>query len=412
MTPEPLRFSVIVASWERLPWLRRCLGALAMQDYPAFEIVVVADGPSLAAIDTSHLKIAEVPEAHLARARNIGIARASGEVCAFIDDDAVAEPMWLRRLGEALQTTRARAVAGYVRGRNGISFQSRIASVDAEAETHAEPAAGDAPFRPQLAPERALKLVGTNMAVRRDTLLELGGFDTMFRFYLEDTDLSLRLAGAGHAAVVAPRAEVHHAFAPSSRRSAARAPRDLTDIGRSTAIFLRRHAGAAAPEILERLRRREHARLIRHLVAGTCEPRDVPRLMAGLDSGWVEGSAVELSRQPLPTIPCAEFRAMPVVAPGHDVYAVPYLFRRRTALANAEKRAASGRRTTLFSFSLTPVRHRVVHTPGGVWLHRGGVFGQVERTEPAFRWCSFADKVRAETRRVAESRGIGDNPGM
>jgi hypothetical protein len=134
--------------------------------------------------------------------------------------------------------------------------------------------------------------------------------------------------------------------------------------------------------------------------------------MAGLEAGWRDGCEAELHREPLPPLKNEDFRRMPVLPSGHEVLAVPYFLRRKAALEWAEKIAEARRRVSLFSFSLTPVRHRVLYTPGGVWLHRGGVFGRSDRSAPVFRWCSFADKAREEMARVAKSRGIGDKSNL
>ena len=95
MTGErlPISFSVIVVSWQRPDWLSRCLCALRQIDHPNFEIVVVADSPSLQANDTSGMKSLAFDAPNISEARNSGIAEASGDFCAFIDDDAVPEPL-------------------------------------------------------------------------------------------------------------------------------------------------------------------------------------------------------------------------------------------------------------------------------------------------------------------------------
>ena len=199
-----MNVSVIVVSHNRPSWLARCLRALRQLDYPTFEIVVVADSASLANVAFDGIKTIPFDHPNISAARNIGIRHAAGEICAFIDDDAVPEPLWLTQLTRAFAETGADAVVGYVRGRNGISFQSRVASVDIEAETHLEPDTGDAPFVPALKPGRALKLIGTNMAFRRSALVSLCGFDEAFAYFLDDADISLRLAKAGMTAAAAP----------------------------------------------------------------------------------------------------------------------------------------------------------------------------------------------------------------
>ena len=402
---EALRFSIIVASWHRRPWLRRCLKSLEQLDHPRFEVIVVADAESLSEITDARLKTIEVAEANLSKARNAGIALAGGDVCAFIDDDAVAEPMWLRHFEDALHQTGADAIRGFIRGRNGISFQSRVESIDAEAETHLESHDLERPGIPRLAAGRALKLVGTNMAIKKAALLRLGGFDSNLRYFLEDADLSLRLMQDGALTAVAPDAEVHHGFAPSDRRDARRTPMDLFDIGRSTAIYLRRHLGEKYDEIFERIRKRERNRLIRHMVMGNCEPRDVAQRMETLSEGWRDGHASKLEAVRLPDRQ-ATFQGFESVVHGHEIFSARSLFRRRKLVNLAEKKVASGMRASVFSFSLTTFRHRVVFSPFGAWVQTGGLFGRSDRNDPAFRWCKFADRRKMEIRRVAKARGL------
>ena len=403
-------FSVIVASHQRPRWLRRCLTALWQLDYPIFEIIVAADNPGLIALSShpvaAHCKTVRCDDANIATTRNAGLALAAGEFVAFIDDDSVPEPMWLRHHADALARTGADATVGYVRGRNGISFQSRVESVDAEAETHSESDRDEAPFVPVLAPGRALKLVGTNAVVRRETLISLGGFDVAFRYFLDDADLSLRLVQAGKIAAVAPLAEVHHAFAASDRRTQLRRPSSIFDIGRSTAIYLRRHPGADHAEIFARMKKREANRLFSHMVRGTCEPREVKRLLGDLKSGWDEGLAIDLPRiAELHVSRHPDFQPVPAGPPGHRVLSSRLVHRKRR-LAEAEKMAAEGDRVSHISLSLTPVRHHLRYLDSGVWSQTGGQFGRSVRTGPRFRWCRFAERVKEEIRRVEKQRGI------
>ncbi len=407
IAPEPLSFSVIVASRDRPEWLKRCVRALRQLDHPNFEILVVADAAGLETVDDPRIRRLEFGETNLSTARNLGVRQAGGQVCAFLDDDAVPEPLWLYHLEDAFKRTGAAAVVGYVRGRNGISFQSRLSSVDAEGETHEEPLSGAGPVLPELRAGRAAKLVGTNFAVRRDVLQRVGGFDADFRYFLEDSDLSMRLMKSGERIAVAPSAEVHHSFASSPRRSGLRAPLDLSDIGRSTAIYLRKHLGAADRVLWERLERREKLRLFRHLARGTIEPRDIRARLNELRMGWEDGSVCPLVPPSL-SLEDHGFQRFPAAPSGHVVLSSRLLWKRRGLVRQANAAAAKGQRVSVFSFSLTPVRHHVRYVGDGVWLQTGGVYGRSDRDGPLFMWCRFAKRVKAEIARVAISRGIGE----
>lgn len=281
--------SVIIASRGRPRHLRRCVFSLFQMAEPLFELVIVADAAGVAALDDLPFDVpakrVAFDEPNLARARNLGISVAGGDVLAFLDDDAVAEPLWLARLSAALSGD-AVAATGAVIGRNGFSYQTRGEVIDARAVQRAASTPG---------PHEAVKLSGTNMALTRAALERHGGFDEAFAFYLEDSDLSWRLREERVALV--PDARVHHASAPSERRDASRLPLRLFDVGRSLAIYLRRHCDAPA-DALTAHRADQRRRLLGHMQRGSGEPRDVRRLLRDLDAGISAGLAADLGPVP------------------------------------------------------------------------------------------------------------------
>ncbi|MBV8985182.1 MAG: glycosyltransferase family 2 protein [Acidimicrobiia bacterium] len=97
--------SVVVCThlMERKTELEECLASLQQQRRPPKEVIVVVDGnPTL----LEHLRARAGPEvvlstpapSGLSRARNVGIAHTRATLVAFLDDDAVADPLWLDRL--------------------------------------------------------------------------------------------------------------------------------------------------------------------------------------------------------------------------------------------------------------------------------------------------------------------------
>ena len=130
MTHPPV--SVVVVSRDRPDALLRCLTGLLQVQYTPFEVVVVADQPgcSAAARWAEQIKIVPFDRPNISEARNLGISNAAGEIIAFIDDDAVPEPSWLTHLIAPFERADVAAAGGFVRGRNGISFQWQARSVD------------------------------------------------------------------------------------------------------------------------------------------------------------------------------------------------------------------------------------------------------------------------------------------
>jgi len=239
--------SVVIVSHGRPASLGNCLTGVGQIDYPNFEIVIVADQSGIAAVKAHALgdqvKLVLHDAANISTARNAGIAASAGEIVAFIDDDAVPEPTWLSHLIAPFADEGVAAAGGYVIGRNGISFQWKARTVYPDAHTEDLLLKGDAPQVFEGSSARAIKTEGTNMAVRRDVLERLGGFDPAFHFYLDETDLNMRIGVAGLKTAIVPLAQVHHGFAESTRRSADRVSATLYDIGASLAVYLRKHKG-------------------------------------------------------------------------------------------------------------------------------------------------------------------------
>ena len=409
MTPPTV--SIIVASRHRPAALRRCLCALHQQDHREMEVIVVTDPATAAQLSliSDRVKLIPFDAANISAARNAGLGQAAGEVVAFIDDDAAAEPTWARRLSAPFADPRVGAATGFVRGRNGISFQWKAVTVDRFGED--TPLAVDeaAPSLHEGDAGRAVKTQGTNMAFRRDALLAIGGFDPALEFYLDEAHVDLSLASRGLLTAVVPGAQVHHGFAASERRRADRAPFDLQQIGASVAAFLRRHAPEAdhAPP-LSRLRAAQRGRLVAMMVDGRLSPPDVGRLMATLDAGIAEGAARVLpDLVPLPA-PKAPFRALPGTGPRPGRILAGRPWARARLQAEAKAAAGDGAVVTVIRMGPSARRHRVRFDPGGFWEQTGGTFGKAERQGPRPPIASFAARVAREVAYISQFRPIGN----
>jgi GT2 family glycosyltransferase len=398
------RVSVVVVSLDRPQALRRCLTGLTQQYYPAFEVVVVADPAGLAvARDFAGIRGVAQPPAGIAAARNLGIEAAAGDIIAFIDDDAVPEPTWLDHLAGAMADSGADAAGGHVRGRNGISFQWRGRTVDSWARHQPLAAEGSDPHVPTPRAGEAIRTEGTNCAFRAETLRHMGGFDPAFRFFLDETDLNMRLAAIGARTVLVPLAQVHHGYLASARRDADRTPLSLADHGASLAAFLLRHAQAGDREqALEFHRAEQRARLERLVAARRLSRAGAEALLAGFEAGVAEG----LGRVPCALRPLAEgaeFQALPARR-GQAVTLAGRPWSAARLARQAEAEVEAGNRVSVFRFSATALDHRVEFRMPGYWLQTGGLFGRSDRSGRRFRPASFAGRLAEETARVASLR--------
>jgi hypothetical protein len=334
-------------------------------------------------VAVERIKVAGCDEANISKARNIGIGLSAGELVAFIDDDAIAEPTWLERLADPLRDSNIAASGGFVRGRNGISYQWRAEEISADGTSH--PVEVDGVTVPLVDPNCATKTQGTNCIFRRDVLLDLNGFDENFHFYLDETDLNLRIAGANLRTAIVPDAEVQHGYAASQIRGKDRRPKSLFEIGASHAYFVKKY-GRSKDE-LDPVRTCQWARLDAALVDGLLEPSDVCRLREDLEAGFVGGSERELLE-----IPISEGKTnfKPFVikeggAPDHVFISSRWIFR-RNAFERAKSVAESGAPCTAIILSPTAMYHQRWFHEDGFWVQMGGIFGKSNRSDPLWSW--------------------------
>jgi glycosyltransferase involved in cell wall biosynthesis/GT2 family glycosyltransferase len=214
-------FSIVINTDNRLEYLKRTLAGLRYSTYRDFEVCVVAgptpDGTRDYLEQFRHeIKVAHCPERILSMSRNIGIALAAGDVVCFIDDDAVPEPEWLADLADAYRDEEVGAAGGFVYDNTGVAFQARYVTTNRlgyptdwyTAAPHLNfPYAYDHPH-----------LLGTNCTFRRSALLEIGGFDEEYEYFLDETDVCCRINDAGYRIVQLANAFVHHKYAPSHLR--------------------------------------------------------------------------------------------------------------------------------------------------------------------------------------------------
>ncbi|MGI8558884.1 MAG: glycosyltransferase [Solirubrobacteraceae bacterium] len=109
---------MVVCTRHRATVLARCLSSLANLSYPNYEVIVVdnslGDPEAKRMTVQAGARYINEPNLGLSRARNVGARAASGEIVAFVDDDAVAHRDWLRHHATALDDVRLGATTGRI----------------------------------------------------------------------------------------------------------------------------------------------------------------------------------------------------------------------------------------------------------------------------------------------------------
>jgi O-antigen biosynthesis protein len=194
--------SVVICTHNGSATLRECLEGLDELDYPGYEVIVVDDGStdSSAAIASEYdCRLIRTENRGLSSARNTGLAVASGEIVAYIDDDAKPDRDWLKYLAHTFMTTPHAGVGG-----PNLAFaeDGLIARCVANAP--------GGPTHVLLSDQEAEHIPGCNMAFRRQALEQVGGFDAQFHAAGDDVDICWRLRERGLTLAFSPAAVVWH----------------------------------------------------------------------------------------------------------------------------------------------------------------------------------------------------------
>jgi GT2 family glycosyltransferase len=216
--------SVVICAYadERWDELGLAVESVRRQTVAPLEVIVAVDhNPMLLERARSGLPGVKVVENHEARglsgARNSGIAPARGDVVAFLDDDAVAEPEWLERLAPFYRDPRVVGVGGAIVPR---WLDGRPAGFPREFEWVVGCSYEGLPT----APTAVRNLIGANMSLRRDVFERVGGFRSGIGRVgrlpqgCEETELCIRASQrmAGAVFIYEPEARVAHSV-PAAR---------------------------------------------------------------------------------------------------------------------------------------------------------------------------------------------------
>lgn len=226
MSSNP-QVSVIINTNGRCASLMQVVAALEWQRYPDFELCLVVgpaeDGSAVFAEELAaegRIKMARCAEANLSASRNIGLDLAAGELVAFLDDDALPEPVWLEQLTAVFTNAGIGGASGLVFQPNGRDHQFRYSLCDRFGETTHVKVNDPTPSTYPLSPVFP-HVMGANCMFRRADLIAIGGFDEQYEYYLDEADVCCRLIDAGRAIVHADWAPVHHKYLSGATRDGA-----------------------------------------------------------------------------------------------------------------------------------------------------------------------------------------------
>jgi GT2 family glycosyltransferase len=201
------KVSVVVAAYNAAQTLEDCLSSLEKLRYSDYEVIVVNDGSqdaTEAIVRRFPFRCICTPNQGISAARNVGMQAANGEIVAYLDSDARADPDWLRYLAVTFMKS---DVAG-VGGPNIVPSEDNWVA-------HCVYRSPGGPTQVMLNDEHAEHIPGCNMSFRKSALEEIGGFDPLFRTAADDVDICWRLMAADYQIGFSPSAVVWHHRRPS-----------------------------------------------------------------------------------------------------------------------------------------------------------------------------------------------------
>lgn len=214
--------SVIIPTKNRPEVLSRVLAAVFKQYPRVYEVIVVDTSDTIFQPETKksadsypnrNIRYWRLPQSSASRARNVGIEKSTGSILAFLDDDSVPEPGWVRAIYNAV------TVGPYWFRGLCIDTSKDITVVHDFYTFYKELTTRD--LKRQWIQNGFLngyqlvdRLQAGNFFVTRKVLMKMHPvFDEkLFPFIAEEMDLSQRIGNSGGKILFVPKAKIRHYF--------------------------------------------------------------------------------------------------------------------------------------------------------------------------------------------------------
>ncbi len=199
-----MKASIVLATYNRLPKLKKCLKRLLNQDFNGYELIITDDGSSdgtwkyLEVMSKKYkkLKVFRQKNQGPAVARNKSVRAAKGEYVFFTDDDVLMPSNWLSSFVKVLEENPRVAAVG---GVQMPSKKKQKESIFARYEAFKSKYVYHQPESLYIGGFETYGCVTNNAAYRRKVLEEVELFDESFPVPGgEDADLKLRVVKKGH----------------------------------------------------------------------------------------------------------------------------------------------------------------------------------------------------------------------
>ncbi len=209
--------SIIISNLNGEEWLKNCLSSLKEQDYPHIELILIDNGSEDKSIDfikCSYPTVKIIENDHnlgYAMAGNQGAEQASGELLLFLNNDTEVKKDFLsilvQKILESPQIAACQPKIRFLQEKEKIDSVGSFPTLSGflyhlghlEKDQGQYDRLGDI-FSPK----------GACVLIRKNVFEKMGGFDSDFFCYFEETDLAWRIWLGGYRITLASQAVIYH----------------------------------------------------------------------------------------------------------------------------------------------------------------------------------------------------------
>jgi len=217
MSANAALVTVVVVNWNGINYLHECLESIRGQTYPRVDLIVVDNGSTdgsrewLRTRSPEGCRLIEFPiNTGFAAGSNAGIRASRGEYVALLNNDAVADPLWLDRLVVFMSDSKVGMVASKILFYEDRSVIDKVGHLFFPDGLNRGRGAGEIDHGQFDQPGEILFPDGCAALYRKSMLEDVGLFDEQFFAYGDDADLGLRARWRGWNCLYSPAARVYH----------------------------------------------------------------------------------------------------------------------------------------------------------------------------------------------------------
>ena len=255
--------SVLIINWNTRELTLDCIDSIyKTAEDVTFEVLVVDNGSTDGSKEAIRERFPEVRiiENHrnlgFARACNRGIDVAQGRYVLLLNSDTVLTPSALKALVEYMNGHPEVAICGPQLLNPDGTLQNSIANIPTLATELLNKSLLRRLFPRRYpgkehrveAPMEVESIIGACMMIRKSALDEVGSLDEDYFFFLEETDLCLRMHRRGWKVVFNPQIKVYHLQGASAKKVNIRA---RLEYWRSRYIFFEKHRSPSERALLK-----------------------------------------------------------------------------------------------------------------------------------------------------------------